>query len=86
VSRVEGEQRLRFRPSAPIEDHLLTALPEVRSVTRNGQTVVVAGTGNLVSVVMAVLARNQIVANDLRIEQAGLEDAYVALTGRTLAN
>ena len=86
VSRVDAEQRLRFRPSTPLDDGLLTGLPEVRSVSRNGQTVVVAGTGNLVSAVMAVLARNQIVANELRIEQAGLEDAYVALTGRTLAN
>jgi ABC-2 type transport system ATP-binding protein len=86
VSRVDAEQRLRFRPSAPIEDGLLTGLPEVRSVSRHGQTVVVAGTGNLVLAVTAVLARNQIVANELRIEQAGLDDAFVALTGRTFAS
>jgi ABC-2 type transport system ATP-binding protein len=29
-----------------------------------------------------VLARNQIVARQLRVEQASLEDAFVALTGR----
>jgi ABC-2 type transport system ATP-binding protein len=86
VSRVDAEQRLRFRPSAPIEDGLLTGLPEVRSVSRQGQAVVIAGTGNLVAAVMAVLARNQIVANELRIEQAGLDDAFVALTGRKLAS
>ena len=45
----------------------------------------VAGTGNLVAAVMAVLARNHVVANELRIEQADLEDAFVALTGRKLA-
>ena len=44
----------------------------------------VAGTGNLVHAVTAVLARHQIVANELRIEQAGLDDAFVALTGRKL--
>ncbi len=86
VSRVETEQRLRFRPSAPIGDELLNVLPEVRSVTRHGQVLEVAGTGNLVAAVMAVLARNQVVANELRVEQAGLEDAYVALTGRAVAN
>ena len=86
VSRVDAEQRLRFRPSAPIDDALLTDLPEVRSVTRQGPTVVVAGTGNLVPAVMAVLARNQIVANELRMEQADLDDAFVALTGRKLAS
>jgi ABC-2 type transport system ATP-binding protein len=86
VSRVDAEQRLRFRPSAPVEDDLLTGLPEVRSVRRHGPTVEVAGTGNLVPAIMAVLARNQIVANELRIEQADLDDAFVALTGRKLAN
>ena len=86
VSRVDAEQRLRFRPSVPIEDTLLTGLPEVRTVSRQGQTVVVAGTGNLVPAVMAVLARHQIVANELRMEQAGLDDAFVALTGRKLAS
>jgi ABC-2 type transport system ATP-binding protein len=86
VSRVDVEQRLRFRPSVPIADGLLTGLPEVRSVRRHGQTVEVAGTGNLVLAVTAVLARNQIVANELRIEQADLDDAFVALTGRKLAS
>ena len=81
VARVGGEQRLRFRPSAPLDESLLGVLPEVRSVSRNGPSVVVAGTGNLVLAVTSVLARNQIVANDLRIEQADLDDAFVALTG-----
>ena len=41
----------------------------------------VAGRGNLVQAVTSVLARNQIVANDLRIQQADLDDAFIALTG-----
>ena len=86
VSRVDLEQRLRFRPSAPIEDGLLTGLPEVRAVTREGSTVVVAGTGNLVQAVMTALAGQQIVANELRIDQADLDDAFIALTGRKLAS
>ena len=53
-------------------------------MTRSGPIVTVAGSGNLVLAVTSVLARNQIVAHDLRIEQAGLEDAFVALTGRKL--
>jgi ABC-2 type transport system ATP-binding protein len=86
VSRVDAEQRLRFRPSAPIDDGRLSELPEVRAVTRDGSTVVVAGTGNLVQVVMTALARQGVVANDLRIDQADLDDAFVALTGRKLAS
>ena len=85
VSRVDAEQRLRFRPSGPIDDGLLSALPEVRRVTHDGPLVEIAGTGNVVSAVLSVLARQQIVANDLRVEQADLEDAYVALTGRAVA-
>ena len=85
VSMVDPEQRLRFRPSAPIEDGLLTGLPEVRSVERTGPVVLVTGTGNLIGAVASALARNQIVANDLRIERANLDDAFIALTGRLSA-
>ncbi|GAA3391928.1 ABC transporter ATP-binding protein [Cryptosporangium minutisporangium] len=83
VSSVQAEQRVRFRPSAPLPDRLLTDLPEVTSVTTAGSQTVVTGTGSLLQAVTAVLARHQIVAADLRVEQASLDDAYVALTGRT---
>src|SRR4029453_3411573 len=82
VSPIDAEQRVRFPPSVPLDDGLLTELPEVRCVTRNGLTVVVAGTGNLAHAVTSVLARHQIVAQELRIEQADLDDAFIALTGR----
>jgi ABC-2 type transport system ATP-binding protein len=85
VSRVDPEQRLRFRPSAPIEDQVLTELPEVRRVERTGPVVLVTGTGNLLGAVASALARRQIVANDLRIEQPNLDDAFIALTGRLAA-
>lgn len=86
VARVETEQRIRFRPLAPLADSLLTALPEVRSVSRSGAQVLVTGTGNLVHAVTSVLARNQIVAADLRVEQTSLDDAYVTLTGHAAVN
>ena len=44
----------------------------------------VAGTGNLRGAVSAVLARHGIEAYDLRLEGAGLDDAFVALTGRSI--
>src|SRR5215831_1544338 len=81
VSRAVSEQRIRFRPSAPLDDRLLTDLPEVRGVSRVGPQVVVTGSGNLLNAVVAALARNQIIAADLRVEQASLDDAFVALTG-----
>ena len=70
----------------PFDASLLTALPDVISVRREGSRVVVTGTGNALQTVTAVLARHQIVAEDLRIEQANLDDAYVALTGRLHAD
>ena len=85
VSRVDPEQKLRFRPSAPIEDRLLTDITEVKGVERTGSVVVVTGTGNLIHAVTSVLAQHQIVANDLRVEQANLDDAYLALTARAEA-
>jgi ABC-2 type transport system ATP-binding protein len=84
VSRTATAQQLRFRPSAPLDDRLLTDLPQVREVTRRGAWVFVTGTGDLLQAVTAVLARNHIVAADLRAEQASLDDAFLALTGRRL--
>ena len=86
ASRINVEQRVRFRPSSPIDERILTELPEVRSVIRNGPMVTVSGSGKLVQAVTSVLTRNQIVVDDFRIEQADLNDAFIALTGRGLAS
>jgi ABC-2 type transport system ATP-binding protein len=56
----------------------------VTGVTRAGAQVVVTGTGNVLHAVTAVLARNQIIAAELRVEQTTLDDAFLALTGRAL--
>jgi len=82
IAQVSAEQRIRFRPSRPIEDALLTDLPEVREVRRRGTQLEVIGDGNVLHAVTATLAAHQIIANDLRVEQASLDDAFVRLTGR----
>lgn len=82
TDRANAEQRLRFRPSAPLADHTLTALPEVTHLTRTADEVMVAGTGNVLGAVTAALARDGIVAEQLRVERTSLEDAFVALTGQ----
>ncbi|GAA4203282.1 ABC transporter ATP-binding protein [Actinocatenispora rupis] len=84
VARVDGRQRLRFRPSAPFDDALLTALPEVTSVEHAGGHLVVTGTGELVVAVTTALARHHVTATDLRVEQTTLDDAFIALTGRPI--
>ena len=82
VARVATEQRIRFRPTRELDDRLLTALPEVREVRRRGPAVEVIGAGDLLQAVTGVLAAHQIIAADLRVEQASLDDAFVRLTGR----
>lgn len=79
VSKAGAEQRVRFRPSVFIDERLFAGLPEVQRVTHTGDTITVAGTGNLVHAVTSTLARNQIIAYDMRIEQASLDDAFLAL-------
>jgi len=81
AAAVGTEQRIRFRPSRPLDDELLTSLTEVTGVTHRGGVVLVTGTGEVVNAVTSVLARNGIVAGQLRVEQASLEDAFVALVG-----
>ena len=49
---------------------------------RHGPSVEVIGTGGLLQAVTSVLATHQIIAADLRLEQASLDDAFVQLTGR----
>jgi ABC-2 type transport system ATP-binding protein len=85
VARVEAEQRIRFQPSHPFADELLTALPEVHEVRHHGSRVEVVGDGNLLQVVASVLATHQIIAADLRMDQTSLDDAFVRLTGRASA-
>lgn len=84
VTQANKEQRVRFRPSRQLDDRLLTDLPEVTGVQRSGDHLTITGTGNLLHAVTATLARHQIVAEELRVEQTSLDDAFVALTGRTL--
>ena len=77
-----GAARMRFRPSAPLDDADLLALPEVAEVARHGAQIEVTGTADLVQAVTSLLARRQIIAGELRIEQSTLDDAFVTLTGR----
>ena len=74
------EQRVRFRPSGPLADGLLAAVPGVTTVAQTGGEVTVRGTGDVVGAVVFALARAGIVAERLDVQRASLEDAFVALT------
>jgi ABC-2 type transport system ATP-binding protein len=86
AGRLGGEQRIYVHPSGPLADRLLADrllanLPEVTSVSRTGDTVVVTGTADALLAVTSALARYGVVAQGLRVEQPSLEDAFVAVTG-----
>ena len=80
ASRAGGEQRIRFRPSAPLNEDMLTALPEVTQVGRDGGHLLVTGNGEALQAIIALLARQGVIAHELRVDQATLDDAFVALT------
>jgi ABC-2 type transport system ATP-binding protein len=84
AQRAGGGQRVRFVPSGPFDDRLLTDLPEVEAVEHRGPQVLVTGSSELVSAVILTLAAAGVTAGDVRVESATLEDAFVRLTGRHL--
>jgi ABC-2 type transport system ATP-binding protein len=81
AARALGGKTVRFVPSGPFVEGLLTRLAEVTRVERDGRHVVVTGTGELVNAVVLALHAAGVDAHDVRLDAASLEDAYVRLTG-----
>jgi len=86
AARARGGKTVRFVPSAPFPDLLLSSLPEVTRVERGGRHVTVTGTGELVNAVILTLAAAGVTARDVQLDSSNLEDAFLRLTGRHLAN
>lgn len=81
AAQARGGKRVRFLPSSPFDERLLTELPEVRRVERDGQHVVVTGAGELVNAVVLALDAAHVTARDVQLDSSNLEDAFVRLTG-----
>jgi len=84
AERARGGKTVRFLPSAPFDDHLLTNLPEVTGLEHVGQHVVVTGQGELVNAVILALHAVGVTARDVQLDSSNLEDAFVKLTGTHL--
>jgi ABC-2 type transport system ATP-binding protein len=82
AARARGGKTVRFLPSAPFDDGLLTELPEVTRVEHQGQHVIVTGTGELVNAVLLSLAAAGVTARDVQLDSSNLDDAFVKLTGK----
>ena len=82
IARARGGKQVSFKPSAPFDDELLLALPEVRKVAHAGSVVVVTGSGELVNAVILVLHERGVVARDVALDSSTLEEAFLTLTER----
>jgi ABC-2 type transport system ATP-binding protein len=71
---------VRFEPSTPFDDKLLTDLSEVDTIVREGADVVVSGTGELVNAVILTLDAHDVTARNVRLTTPTLEDAFMRLT------
>ncbi|HEY0718388.1 MAG TPA: ABC transporter ATP-binding protein [Streptosporangiaceae bacterium] len=80
--RAGGEQYVRFTASAPLDEDELSGLPHVHAVHQEGDQFAVTGDEEALQAVMGVLIRRGITARHLRLDQASLDDAFVALTGK----
>ncbi|WP_047868725.1 ABC transporter ATP-binding protein [Nocardiopsis sp. RV163] len=86
IEGVAAEHSMRFRLTGREgigADELLGGLPGVSRVTLTGDQVVVAGRGDFATAVTAALAREHVLVSDLRIDRLTLDDAFLALTGRS---
>ncbi|MGW0807546.1 ABC transporter ATP-binding protein [Nonomuraea sp. NPDC002799] len=85
IDGVDAEHQMRFTLMGGdlVE---LDGLPGVTGVSRNGNHVVVTGRGDFPTVVTARLAREHILVSDLRIDKRTLDDAFLALTGRSFTS
>jgi len=82
AARARGGKSVRFLPSAPFDETLLTDRPEVSRLEHEGQHILVTGTGELVNVVILTLAAAGVTARDVQLDSSSLEDAFVKLTGK----
>jgi ABC-2 type transport system ATP-binding protein len=82
IAQASAVQQVRFRVRQPLDKSVLTELPDVTDVEITEGRWLVTGRGQLLSSVAGALARAQVVAEDLRVDQRNLDDAFVAFTGR----
>jgi ABC-2 type transport system ATP-binding protein len=79
AEREGGGNHMRFRPSKPFDDRVLTGLAEVDRVEHEGPRMAVSGTGELFNAVVHALNAVGVEALEVQLESATLEDAFLRL-------
>lgn len=86
IQNLHAETRVRFTNYNGYDPQTLRTVTGVTAVEQRGKQVIVEGNGALLAHVATALAEHNITPTDLRVEQANLEDVFLALTGRSIRN
>ncbi len=84
IASLAQESRVTFSAESGFDPAMLEGVNGVSAVAKAGRRVTVTGTGALLAHVAAALATHDISPSDLKIEQADLEDVFLALTGKQI--
>ena len=84
IQNLQAGSRVRFTSQNGFDAAVLRPLPGVSQVEQQGRQITVYGRGPLLSHVVAALNSHNETPLDLRVEQANLEDVFLALTGRKI--
>jgi len=79
AEREGGGNHMRFRPSKPFDDRVLTGLAGVDRVEHEGSRMAVSGTGELFNAVVHALNAAGVEALEVQLESTTLEDAFLRL-------
>ncbi|MCP4417016.1 MAG: ABC transporter ATP-binding protein [Chloroflexi bacterium] len=86
IQGLQAGMSVRFTNGNGYDPQQLHRVTGVTDVEQRGKQVIVQGNGALLANVATALAKQNITPTDLRVEQADLEDVFLALTGRKIRN
>ena len=86
IASLNSETKVLFSVPNGFQAARLENVSGVSAVNQHDRQIIVSGNGPLLANVAAALAQHNIAPADLRVQQANLEDVFLALTGRTIRN
>lgn len=86
IASLNRETKVLFSVPNGFQAARLENVSGVSAVNQYDRQITVSGNGPLLANVAAALAQHNIAPADLRVQQANLEDVFLALTGRTIRN
>lgn len=84
IARLAAETQVHFTTPNGFDPAWLADVAGVTAVSQHNRRVTVSGSGPLLAHVATALAQHNIAPADLRLQQADLEDVFLALTGRDI--